>query len=65
MERFLYVVYDWSDEMIKATSYSREKAYAKVGEDYLAGECTDDYRVIEVDLEAGNLLREIKEKEQI
>lgn len=65
MKRYLYVVYDWPDGEIKAVSYNRDKAYAKVGEDYLEGECTDDYHVIEVDLEAENLLREIKEQEQM
>lgn len=63
MGRFLYIVYDWSDGDIKTVSYKRDKAYAKVGEDYLTGECTDDYHVIEVDLEDKNLLREVKEME--
>lgn len=38
MKRFLYVVYDWPDGEIKAVSYNRDKAYAKVGEDYLEEE---------------------------
>lgn len=61
MGKILYIVYDWSDETIKIASYNREKAYAKVGEDFLAGDCIDNYQVIEVNLEDENLLQEMKE----
>ena len=61
MGKFLYIVYDWTDGTVKAVSYNRDKTYAKVGEDYLAGEITGDYHVIEVDLEDENLLQEMKE----
>lgn len=64
MGRFLYIVYDWSDGEIKVASYNRDKVYAKVGEDYLAGDCTDNYHVIEIDLEHESLLREVKEVEE-
>ena len=61
MGRFLYIVYDWTDRDTKVVSYNRDKAYAKVGEDYLAGDCTDNYHVIEIDLEHESLLRELGE----
>lgn len=64
MGRFLCIVYDWTDATTKVVSYNRDKAYAKVGEDYLAGDCTDNYHVIEIDLQDVNLLREVKEVEE-
>lgn len=61
MGKFLYIVYEWTDRTIKVVSCNRDKAYAKIGEDFLAGENIDDYHVIEVNLEDENLLQEMKE----
>ena len=61
MGKFLYIVYEWTDRTVKVVSYNRDKAYAKVGEDCLAGENTDDYHVIEINLEDENLLQEMQE----
>lgn len=61
MGKFLYIVYEWTNRTIKVISCNRDKAYAKVGEDFLAGENIDDYHVIEVNLEDENLLQEMKE----
>lgn len=47
----IYLVYDWSDESIKMLSYDRTKALAKFGEDVLVGDCIDNYKLIEIDLD--------------
>ena len=47
----IYMVYDWSDECIKILSKDKTKALAKVGEDVLHGNCTDDYKLIEINLD--------------
>lgn len=47
----IYLVYDWSDESIKMLSYDRTKALAKVGKDALFGDCIDDYKLIEINLD--------------
>ena len=61
MGKFLYIVYEWTDRTVKVVSCNKDKAYAKIGEDFWAGENTEDYHVIEVDLENENLLQEMKE----
>ncbi len=47
----IYMVYDWSSECIKILSKYKTKALAKVAKDALFGDCIDDYKLIEIDLD--------------
>lgn len=47
----IYMIYDWSDECIKILSKNKTKALAKIGEDVLCGDCVDDYKLIEINLD--------------
>lgn len=47
----IYMVYDWSNECIKILSKDKTKALAKVGKDALSGDCIDDYKLIEINLD--------------
>lgn len=47
----IYMVYDWSNECIKILSKDKTKALAKVGKDALFGDCIDNYKLIEINLD--------------
>ncbi len=48
----IYMIYDWSSECIKILSKYKTKAFAKVvAKDVLFGDCIDDYKLIEIDLD--------------
>lgn len=47
----IYMIYDWSNECIKILSKDKTKALAKVGKDALFGDCIDDYKLIEINLD--------------
>lgn len=46
----LFIVYDWTDEEVKIATRNSDKAYAKIGQDLLAGDIVEEYRLIEIDL---------------
>lgn len=50
-DKKIYIVYDWSEEYIAVVTRDKEKALAKIGEDVLSGENTDDYKLIEINEE--------------
>lgn len=50
-DKIVYIVYDWGNDEIKKASYDRKEALATVGFDYLQGECVDDYKFLEVNLD--------------
>ncbi|OFJ69698.1 hypothetical protein HMPREF2852_06605 [Anaerococcus sp. HMSC065G05] len=47
----IYMIYDWSSECIKILYKYKTKALAKVAKDALFGDCIDDYKLIEIDLD--------------
>ena len=51
LEDKVYIVYDWSMEEVKITTRSKEKALAKIGEDFLSGDLIDNYKLIENNLD--------------
>lgn len=48
--KIIYMLYDWTDEIIKLLAYDKEQIYIEVGKDAMAGEIIDDYKIIEIDL---------------
>ena len=56
-ESKIYMIYDWLSECIKILSKYKTKALAKVSKvakdakDALFGDCIDDYKLIEIDLD--------------
>ena len=50
-DKIVYIVYDWADDEIKRVSYDRYKALAEIGLDFLSGDCIDDYKFLEVNLD--------------
>ncbi len=49
--KIIYVVYDWADDEIKKVSYDRYKALAEIGFDFLSGDCIDNYKFLEINLD--------------
>ncbi|MDU1409798.1 hypothetical protein [uncultured Finegoldia sp.] len=50
-KEILYILIDWSEENVLLSSYDKRKIVMRVGEDNLAGEWTDSYQIIEIDLD--------------
>lgn len=50
-DKIVYIVYDWADDEIKKVSYDRYRALAEIGLDFLSGDCIDDYKFLEVNLD--------------
>lgn len=51
LENKVYIIYDWSMEEVKIATRSKEKALAKIGEDFLSGDSIDNYKLIENNLD--------------
>ena len=51
LENKVYIIYDWSMEEVKIATLSKEKALAKIGEDFLSGDAIDNYKLIENNLD--------------
>lgn len=50
-DKIVYIVYDWASDEIKKVSYDRYKALAEIGFDFLSGDCIDDYKFLEINLD--------------
>lgn len=50
-KEILYILIDWSEENVLLSSYDKRKIVMRVGEDNLAGEWTDSYQIIEINLD--------------
>lgn len=51
LENKVYIIYDWSMEEVKIATRNKEKALAKIGEDFLSGDLIDNYKLIENNLD--------------
>ena len=51
LENKVYIIYDWSMEEVKIATRSKEKALAKIGEDFLSGYTIGNYKLIEINLD--------------
>ena len=51
LENKVYIIYDWSMEEVIIATRSKEKALAKIGEDFLSGDEIDNYKFIENNLD--------------
>lgn len=48
--KMLYILYDWVAEKTILSTYSEIKALAKIGECFLCGDCVDNFKIVEIDL---------------
>lgn len=49
--KVIFILYDWANENIELLSYNKTKILAKIGEYTLAGGITDNYKIIEINLD--------------
>ncbi len=48
--KIIYVLYDWATEERVISTYAKIKALAKIGELSLCGECVDNLKIVEINL---------------
>lgn len=48
--KMLYVLYDWANEKTIISTYSIIKVLAKIGECLSYGDCVDNFKIVEINL---------------
>lgn len=48
--KIVYMLYDWTDEIVKLLTYDKDQIYIKIGKDAMNDEIIDDYKIIEINL---------------
>lgn len=48
--KIIYILFDWATEQTIISSYTKTKVLAKIGECVLCGDCVDNFKIVELDL---------------
>ena len=48
--KIVYMLYDWTDEIVKLLTYDKDQIYIKIGKDAMNDEIIDNYKIIEINL---------------
>lgn len=49
-KEILYIIFDYSNDEVKAASKDKTKAFERIGNDFLSGYSIGGYRLIEINL---------------